>query len=414
MANLPSTAAHPFVSIIIPAYNAEIFIEKTLNSILMQTYCYFEVLIVDDGSQDRTSEIVDRIAETDSRVILIKQKNSGVAAARNLAIQAAKGELIAPIDADDIWYPNYLEKQVCCLQSCSDAVGLVYAWSIDIDEQEQLTGGLHAAQIQGNVYQTLLCHNFLGNASATVIRKTCFETVGGYCGDMRAQNAQGCEDWDLYLRVAEKYEFRVVPEFLVGYRKIQQSMSCNYDCMARSHSFMLQSNREKYPEIPAFLYHLSSSSFYLYFAHQSHVWGDDRTTQFWLSQAIKVDKITPFLRLSFYQLFLKSFVGQMLASRLSTSKKSPISTQTKEVNSPLIEDLRLKIFIKVLVGNLLHTVLSRIGKPINLQRSPTPMPECMSECMPECMPERRSEYRSKFSKSPAADTHPNCPPPNHV
>jgi glycosyltransferase involved in cell wall biosynthesis len=400
MINLSSTAAHPFVSIIVPAYNAEAFIEKTLNSILTQTYRYFEVLIVDDGSQDRTSEIVDRIAEADSRVFLIKQQNSGVAAARNLAIQSAKGELVAPIDADDIWYPNYLEKQVYCLQSCSDSVGLVYAWSIDIDEQEQLTGGFHVAQIQGNVYQTLLCHNFLGNASATVIRKTCFETVGGYCCEMRTQNAQGCEDWDFYLRVAEAYEFRVVPEFLVGYRKIQQSMSCNYDCMARSHSLMLQSTKKQHPEIPGFLYHLSSSSFYLYFAHQSDAWGDDRTTQYWLSQAIKTDKITPFLRLSFYQLSLKSLVRQMLKSRLLTSKEAPISPKIspKKVNPILIEDLSLKIFIKVLVGNLLHTVLSRIGKPINLRRSPTPMPE----------------RRSEFSKSPAAGAHSNRHPPHHV
>lgn len=105
----------PLVSVIIPAYNAEFFIEKTLNSVLSQTYKNIEVLVVDDGSQDRTAEIITSIAKIDSRVFLLQQSNAGVAAARNLAINKCRGEYIAPIDADDIWYPQNLEKQVQCM-----------------------------------------------------------------------------------------------------------------------------------------------------------------------------------------------------------------------------------------------------------------------------------------------------------
>jgi glycosyltransferase involved in cell wall biosynthesis len=345
----------PFVSVIVPAYNAAAFVEKTLTSILTQTYQNLEVVVIDDGSKDSTVEIVDRLVKTDRRILLFKQQNLGVAAARNRAIQLAKGELIAPIDADDIWYPQQLEKQVLRLLESPDSVGLIYSWSIDIDEQDQVTGGFHAAQIEGNVFQTLLCHNFLGNASATLIKKECFEKVGGYNHQLKAQNAQGCEDWDLYLRIAESYEFRAVPEFLVGYRKIQQSMSCNYECMARSHTLMLQSVREKHPEIPSFLYRLSSSSLYLYFAHQSRDWGDDRTTLFWLFQAIQIDRITPFLRLGWYRLLIKSWIGSSRPDRLQQPSKNDV--------------IEIKVFLKVFVGNVLQMLLSRVGKSRQLGRS---------------------------------------------
>lgn len=164
-------------------------------------------------------------AQQDPRLRLLQQPNAGVAAARNLGIQEAQGEFIAPIDADDLWYPEALSKLVACLQRCRPTVGVVYAWSIDIEEQDEPTGGFHAATIKGNVYKTLICHNFLGNASATLIRKACLKQVEGYDAQLKVQKAQGCEDWELYIRLAEHYEFDVVPEFLIGYRKVASSRS---------------------------------------------------------------------------------------------------------------------------------------------------------------------------------------------
>ena len=130
------TTESPLISVIVPAYNAEIFIRRTLDSILAQTYTNIEILVVDDGSQDRTAEIVESFVEKDSRVTLLKQKNAGVATARNLAIEKSRGEYIAPIDADDIWYPQKLEKQVQCMLEADQSIGLVYAWSVRIDEDD--------------------------------------------------------------------------------------------------------------------------------------------------------------------------------------------------------------------------------------------------------------------------------------
>lgn len=243
----------PLVSAIVPAYNAQAFISDTLDSIINQTYTNIEVLVVDDGSQDRTAEIVESIAQKDSRVTLLRQSNAGVAAARNLAIQKSTGDYIAPIDADDIWYHQKIEKQMECMLKADPSVGLVYTWTAGVTEKGLLDGGYTNYLIEGEVYLALLCKNFVGNASVPLIRRTCIERVGGYNVQLKENNAQGCEDWDLMLRVAEHYQFRVVPELLVGYRGVPGSMSCNTKSMGKSYALILEESQKKYPEIPVYI-----------------------------------------------------------------------------------------------------------------------------------------------------------------
>ncbi len=389
--SIPSIST-PLVSVVVPAYNAEAFIAGTLASILSQTYCNFEVWVVDDGSVDRTAAIVEKLALQDNRINLIQQPNQGVAIARNAGIQAAKGEFIAPIDADDLWWPATLEKLVAKFQMSSATVGVVYAWSADIDEQDQTTGAFHASIIKGDVYRTLICHNFLGNASSTLIRKQCLEQIGGYSTELRRSNAQGCEDWDLYLRLAEHYEFDVVPEFLVGYRKLDSGMSQDFSQMAKSQQMMLENLQQKHPEVPAYLYCLSRSSFYLYLAQQCDQSNRPLRTFFWLKQAIKIDPVTPLLRPGLYILFLKSWARQTMsaksrqwnsrkeialaaaerasphlskqclvtssqdiASKSYSFKSCPSKIYSSKIHSPKIH--RIKIFLKVSVGSVLHRLL---------------------------------------------------------
>lgn len=360
----------PLVSVVIPAYNAEAFLLRTLGSIVKQTYRNLEILVIDDGSSDRTPIIVNEFVQTDNRIRLIQKKNAGVAAARNLGIQSALGEFIAPIDADDLWHANALEKMLACFLMSDSQLGVVYAWSVDIDKNDQSTGSFHASLIQGKIYKTLICHNFLGNASATLIRKSCLEHIGGYDTRLKEQNAQGCEDWDLYLRLAELYTFDVVPEFLIGYRKARIGMSSDLVKMACSQQLMLQSIQHKHPEIPYFLFRLSRSSFYLYLAHESESYGNFRGTLSWLWQGVKIDPITPLGRLGLYKLLLKSlarlavefFPFSVKDTRLKCitlePKHSPSSyanyipkALTKlQVNSP-------KVMFKVALGKVLHMLL---------------------------------------------------------
>lgn len=362
-----ATPSSPLVSVIIPAYNAEAFIERTLTSVLSQTYQNLEVLVIDDGSTDCTPELIQKIAQRDRRVRLLWQSNAGVAAARNLGIQHAKGEFIAPIDADDIWYPHNLERQVQCFLKSKASVGLVYSWSADIDEFDQLTGGVRISRIQGRTFKTLICHNFIGNASATLIRRTCFDTVGGYTTKLRVQNAEGCEDWELYLRIAERYEFRVVPEFLVGYRKASSSMSGDFHKMARSHALMLRSVQHKHPGIPFFFYRLSQSSFYMYLSRQSSCYGNHAGSLFWLRQALKADCITPWGRYGLYILSLKSIWGVLVNrfrsqkgvnQNLNSSKNlSPHRSLATNNDSPTNRD-SFHVKFTLLIGNVLHRLLA--------------------------------------------------------
>ncbi|MEG5042072.1 MULTISPECIES: glycosyltransferase family A protein [unclassified Microcoleus] len=366
----PKSPSLPLVSVIIPAYNAEQFIEETLKSVLAQTYPAIEVLVVDDGSQDRTAQIVEKISKKDSRVQLLKQQNAGVAAARNLAIQKSRGEYIAPIDADDIWYPENIEKQVQCMMEGEPSLGVVYSWSLDIDEKGFLTGGIRAFTIEGEVYETLICHNFLGNASASMIRRSALDKVGFYDTSYIEKSAQGCEDWDLYLRLAEYYQFGVVPEFLIGYRKVYSSMSSNYVVMAKSHALMLQDVKQRHPEIPEFLHRLSASNFLMYLAHQSSRNGSDRTALFWLFQALKAECISPLSRYGFYRVLGKSLLNLLsqfwkpqaaLETPLS-AKDRPSSDCKLSSRELLVESRRKNIESMVTIGNIFHRSISRIVK----------------------------------------------------
>lgn len=372
-------AYSPLISVVVPAYNAEAFIAATLASVLSQTYQNLEVWVIDDGSSDRTAAIVEKLAQQNARINLLRQPNQGVAIARNAGIQSAKGEFVAPIDADDLWWPGALEKLMAEFQKAPATVGVVYAWSVDIDEQDRATGGFHASVIEGDVYKTLICHNFLGNASSTLIRKACLDQIGGYSTELRRCKAQGCEDWDLYLRLAECCEFGVVPEFLVGYRKLASSMSQDFSQMARSQQMMLETVQQKHPEISPYFYRLSRSSFYLYLAQQCAQGNRPRRTLFWLKRAITIDPITPLLRPGLYVLFIKSWVRHVgrktqkwgpqkrkpqeeIFPSTKSTLKSTLPHLSKQCSVTSLQDIsseihRLKIFLKVSVSSVLHRLL---------------------------------------------------------
>ncbi|MDB6056181.1 MAG: glycosyl transferase family 2 [Verrucomicrobiales bacterium] len=277
------------VSVIVPAYNAENFISETLDSALSQTYENIEVIVVDDGSRDLTAAIVKNAARRDRRVKLIRQQNLGVAAARNLAIEKASGDFIAPLDADDVWYPAKVEKQVQSLEAAGPKAGASYCWCISINEKGQVLGLGPKWDLEGEVYQPLVLRNFIGNASVPLFRRDYLQKIGGYNADLRAQQAQGCEDWEICLRVAELGEFRVVKEYLAAYRCYSQSMSYDHSAMAKSYALVLEHAQRSHPEIAARVYRWSKGMFYLYLATKSNACGDLHTSYKWLWRAVRQD-----------------------------------------------------------------------------------------------------------------------------
>jgi hypothetical protein len=190
---------------------------------------------------------------------------------------------------------------VQCILEGGSSVGLVYAWSLFIDEDDVIIGQytpynyLNIHSVQGDVYPAMLFTNFIGNASSPLIRRSCFEKLGGYNCELKQQNAQGCEDWDIYLRIAEYYQYRVVPEFLIGYRQLSASMSNSCKSMAKSYELVMANFQQRHPEIPNDIYNWSASSFYVYLAWKSRSSGDYWTSLLLMYKAIKLD-YAPLLR----------------------------------------------------------------------------------------------------------------------
>src|SRR6266446_2541178 len=122
------------VAVVIPAFNASANIRETLFSVLNQTYRHLEIVVVDDGSTDDTSAIVNTIAAMDKRIRLIRQRQGGVAAARNRGIANTDGPFIAPLDADDLWHPDKVARQMAAMRQGSARLGLIYTWCRIIDE----------------------------------------------------------------------------------------------------------------------------------------------------------------------------------------------------------------------------------------------------------------------------------------
>lgn len=279
---------NPEVSVIIPAYEAERFLSATLDSVLEQSYESFEVIVVDDGSTDSTPNLVRAYASRDGRVRLLEQSHAGVTRARNQGILASRGRYIAPLDADDVWFRDKLAKQVALFERSSDEVGLVYCWSVHIDAEGRLTPHWCAHEVEAGALTALIICNFVGNASAPMMRRDCLEQVGGYDTRLRAQNAEAVADWDLYLRLAERVEFRVVREILMGYRIHPGNLSSNLAAMSRAHRFLMDAVAKQHPDLPEGLLGRSAAEMSFYLALLSGSYHHDGPSSLrWLRQAVR-------------------------------------------------------------------------------------------------------------------------------
>src|SRR6476660_2370013 len=161
----------PLVSVVLPVHDGESSIAATLESAVGQTYRNTEIVVVDDGSRDGTRAIVESWVARDPRARLLAQANRGVAAARKRAVEAARGELIAPLDADDLWDPTKIERQVRRLFEAGDGTGLVYCWWVTIDDAGVLLDSSPAWRIEGHGADTLVQVNYTGNASVPLYRR---------------------------------------------------------------------------------------------------------------------------------------------------------------------------------------------------------------------------------------------------
>lgn len=236
------------VSVVIPAYNAAATLDETLRSVRAQTHRALEIIVVDDGSTDATAAIAQQHALADGRVLLLRQNNAGVAQARNHGWQRARADWVAFVDADDLWAPTKIERQLATLDSGGQRVGLVYCWFAKIDHASRIAGTQHNPRWQGDVMQPILLSNFIGNGSSALIRREALAAAGGFDAGLQARGAHGCEDYLLYFRIAEAWHFALVPQRLVGYRWLPDNMSSNRPRMLRSWLLVQDEMLARHPE----------------------------------------------------------------------------------------------------------------------------------------------------------------------
>jgi glycosyltransferase involved in cell wall biosynthesis len=237
----------PLVSVVIAAYNGAAFIDRTLMRARNQTYENLEIIIVDDGSTDASPQIIADHARKDPRIRMVRQPNAGVAAARNRGVTEARGELIAFLDHDDLWHKSIIEKQVARFNECSETTAVVYVWSCLIDREDRIISPTTQPRFEGRVLAQMCRGNFIGNGSAGMIRRSAILDVGGFDEELSGDLA-GYGDSHLYLKLAERYEFAVVPELLVGYRLVIGSAADNYRRMVRSYRHATAPFKSRYPE----------------------------------------------------------------------------------------------------------------------------------------------------------------------
>lgn len=236
------------VSVIIPAYNAADTLNETLRSVRSQTHRALEIIVVDDGSTDDTRAIAEQHAAIDDRVQVVTQNNAGVATTRNEGWQRARSDLIAFVDADDLWAPTKIERQLQALQTGGQNVGLVYCWFARIDNQGSITSFGEEVRFEGDVLNRLFLGNFVGNGSSALVRRQALIDTHGFESRLRAASGEGCEDYLFYCRVAERYHFAVVPERLVGYRYLPNNMSSNRFRMLRSWLLVVNEMLARHPD----------------------------------------------------------------------------------------------------------------------------------------------------------------------
>lgn len=232
----------PLVSVITPAYNAEQYIAETIQSVIDQTYPHWEMLIVDDGSTDKTADVVARF--DDPRVKLIPIEHSGLpAVARNRGIEAASGEYIAFLDADDVWYPRKLERQIKKFKAVPEA-GLVHCRPEKLVDNTRVPWPSRAIQYDF-LFHELVKGNFICNSSV-VVRRSVLEEHGLFDTDPRLK---GTEDYELWLRLAIPTKFASVEEPLLLYRVHPDGISKNEVEIAIGELTAVEKNRARYPHL---------------------------------------------------------------------------------------------------------------------------------------------------------------------
>jgi glycosyltransferase involved in cell wall biosynthesis len=218
----------PKVDVIIPAYNAARYLPTAIESVIAQTFEDWQILVVDDGSTDNTAEVVAPFLERlGPKIKYIKQPNGGVSAARNTAIRNSSAELLAMLDADDVWVDCRLSESLKCFEG-RPQVGLSYGFNTTIDLEGRVINTYDQRQenAEGRIAPYLYMRRVDLPCCTVTLRRRCIDEVGIFDETLRIT-----EDRDLWLRIALRYEIALVPKVIAHYRTSPDSLTKNPERM---------------------------------------------------------------------------------------------------------------------------------------------------------------------------------------
>ncbi len=212
----------PMVTVIIPTYNRAHLLGRSIGSVLNQTYSDFELIVVDDGSTDNTTEVVRSFCDTRLKYIRCERNSGGPATPTNVGIEAASTRYIAVQDSDDEWLPDKLQQQVTVINSAPPAVGVVYtdAWRIEDDGSRQYFRSPHIMPEDGIVYSRALDYGVANIGTwSLLMKRECFDRAGLFDPRLRMYI-----DTELLMRVSRYFLFHHIAQPLVNYHATAGSL----------------------------------------------------------------------------------------------------------------------------------------------------------------------------------------------
>lgn len=258
----------PLASIVVPAFNVEATLAETLTSLLAQSFRDFEVIVVDDGSTDRTQAVVTPFLD-DTRVRYVKQANRGLAGARNRGIEEARAPFVGFCDADDLWAPEKLDRHIAHLES-NPRLGLSYSGSAMIDADSNQIGITQSPALTQIDSAHILKRNPVGNGSAAVMRRAALMDIAFYPlgADRRAsyfdETFRQSEDIECWLRLSltTDWDIEGIAGHLTRYRVVGDGLSAQTERQLASWENVIQKLRPLHPRF--FAQHEAAARAYQY------------------------------------------------------------------------------------------------------------------------------------------------------
>lgn len=308
-------ASVPKVSVVIPAYNRAASIGLAVGSVLRQTLCDLEVIVVDDASSDDTAAALEAIGDERLRIIR-HAKNAGGAAARNTGIRAATGEWVAFQDSDDEWLPLKLERQLAALARLgSDVVG-VYCGMIILGRPGDSgfnpaavsywpNPRIRPAAFEGPLYRTLLLSGSLISTQTFMGRRDALLEIGGFDESLKA-----LQDWDCFLRIAALGAIAFEPEPLVIQRFSENSLTKSMRNRAHAQATIIEKHRGALEETPRRL-----SEYFHQVGSMRRRTGDYALARHAFRESLRYDPIRVKAWIGLIRLALSATVGHLRPTR---------------------------------------------------------------------------------------------------